>query len=51
MTKYKLVEDQGCFFILDTIANKVVLYIDTIEKQMADLTGDKPIINIYGEDW
>ena len=47
--QYKLVTDNGCFFILDTKKEKVVLYIDTVQKQMADLTGRKPIINYYGE--
>ena len=47
--QYKLVTEKGCFFIIDTKKEKVVLYIDTVQKQMADLTGRKPIINYYGE--
>lgn len=47
--KYKLSVDDGRFFIIDETIPKVVVYVDTKEKQMADLTGDKPIINIYGE--
>lgn len=47
--KYKLSVNNGCFFIIDETIPKVVVYVDTKEKQMADLTGDKPIIKLYGE--
>lgn len=47
--QYKLVTEKGCFFIIDTYKERVVLYIDTVEKQMADLTGDKVKFYFYGE--
>lgn len=49
---YKLVEDNGMFFILDknTDPYKVILVIDTKEKTIADLTGDDIITADYGKD-
>lgn len=48
--KYKLVVEQGCFFIIDTEKERVALYIDTVERELADLTGDKIIVDFYGEN-
>lgn len=47
--KYRLVEDNGMFFILDE-RPEVILAIDTKEKIITDLTGKKAIISEYGKD-
>lgn len=50
---YKVVEDNGMFFILDE-RPEVVLVIDIKDKTIADLTGDKVIRKYYGdgdENW
>lgn len=46
--KYKVVEDNGMFFILDE-RPEVVLVIDIKDKTIADLTGNKVIRKYYGD--